>query len=82
MVNKKTKVTQVKVNLLIKKKFSINLKLMPNKMIPFLFEIKITHSDFCFYGIYYSDKERQSGTFFLFYFIISIFIGIRTHCVA
>ena len=43
---------------------------MPSKMIPFAFEIKITHFDFCYYGIYYSDKDRHNGSFFylIFYF--------------
>ena len=30
---------------------------MPNKMVLFPYEIKITHSDFCYYGIYYPNKE-------------------------
>ena len=38
---------------------------MPNKMIPFPCEIKITYCDFCYYGIYYSNQDRQSGSLFL-----------------
>ena len=33
---------------------------MPSKMIPFPYEIKITHPDFCYNGIYYSNKQRWS----------------------
>ena len=40
---------------------------MLNKMIPFHYEIKITHSDFCYYGIYYSNKNRVEA---FFYFIL------------
>ena len=50
---------------------------MPNKMIPFPYEIKITHSDFCYYGIYYSNKDRHSGSLFLFYYFYHY--GIRMH---
>ena len=35
---------------------------MPNKMIRIPYEIKITHSDLCSYGIYYSTKEVASIT--------------------
>ena len=49
---------------------------MPNKMIPFPTEIKITHSDFCYYGIYYSNKDRHSGSLFLFYFFIAIIMAL------
>ena len=49
---------------------------MPNKMIPFPYEIKITHSDFCYNGIYYSNKDGQSGSLFLFYFFISIIMAL------
>ena len=48
---------------------------MPNKMIPLPCEIKITHSDFCYHGIYYSIKDRQSGSLFLFHFFISIIMA-------
>ena len=50
---------------------------MPNKMIPFPYEIKITHSDFCYYGIHYSSKDRHSGSLFLFHFFISIIMALR-----
>ena len=49
---------------------------MPNKMIPFSYEIKITHSDFCYYGIYYSNEDRHSGRLFLFHFIVCITIAL------
>ena len=49
---------------------------MPNKMIPFSYEIKITHSDFCYYGIYYSKKDRHSGSLFLFYFFVSLIMAL------
>ena len=45
---------------------------MPNKMIPFPYEIKLTHSDFCYDGIYCSNKDGHSGSLFLFYFFISM----------
>ena len=62
---------KLQVNSLIKK--NINLQLMPDKMIPFPYEIKVTYSDFCYYGIYCSNKDRHSGSlFFLFNFFISI----------
>ena len=61
----------LKVNSLIqKKKINIKLQLMPNKMIPFPYEIKITHSDFCYYDIYFSNKECYSGSLFLSFFKI------------
>ena len=50
---------------------------MPNKMIPFPYEIKITHSEFCYYGIYYSIKDRQSGNLFSFYRFISITMALE-----
>ena len=40
---------------------------MPNKMIPFSYEKKITQSGFCYYGIYYSNKDRQSGSLSYFF---------------
>ena len=40
---------------------------MPNKMIPFPCEIKITPSDFCYYGIYYSNEDRHSGSLFIIF---------------
>ena len=43
---------------------------MPNKMIPFPYEIKISHSDFCYYGIYYSNKDKHSGSLFFYISII------------
>ena len=43
---------------------------MPDKMIPFPYEIKVTQSDFCHYGIYYSNKDRHIGSLFYFIFII------------
>ena len=49
---------------------------MPNKMIPFPYEIKITHSDFCYFGIFYSNKDRQSGSLFLIYFSIFIIMAL------
>ena len=49
---------------------------MPNKMIAFSYEIKIIHSDFCFYGIYNFNIDRQSGSLFLFYFFISIIMAL------
>ena len=55
---------------------------MPNEMILFSPEIKITHSDFCYYGIYYSNKDRRSGDLILFLFFISILMALRTHGVA
>ena len=53
---------------------------MPNEMIPFSFEIKITHSYFCYYGIYYSNKDGQNESLFLIYFFY--YYGIRMHGVA
>ena len=49
---------------------------MPNKMISFPYEIKIIRSDFCYYGIYSSNKDRQSGRIFSFYFFISIIMAL------
>ena len=49
---------------------------MPNEMIPFPYEIKITHSDFCCCGIYYSNKDRHGGSVFLFYFFILIIMAL------
>ena len=37
---------------------------MPNKMIPFPQQLKITHFDFCYYSIYYSSKDRHSESLF------------------
>ena len=48
---------------------------MPSKMIPFPYKTKITHSGFCYYGIYYSNTDRQGGSF-LFYFFISIIMAL------
>ena len=45
-------------------------------MIPFPYELKITHSDFCYYGIYYFNKDRQSGSLFLFYFFIFMIMAL------
>ena len=50
---------------------------MPNEMIPFSFEIKITHSYFCYYGIYYSNKDGQNESLFLIYFFISIIMALE-----
>ena len=50
---------------------------MSNKMISFPYEIKITHFDFGYYSIYYSSKDRQSGSLFLFCYIISIIMALR-----
>ena len=50
---------------------------MPNKIIPFPYEIKIAHSNFCYYGIYYSNKDRRSGNLFLFYFFIFIVMALE-----
>ena len=55
---------------------------MPNKMIPFPYQIKITHFDFCYHSIYYSNKDRQSGSLFLFYSFYVYYYGIRTPGVA
>ena len=55
---------------------------MPNKMIPFPYQNKITHSDFCYSGIYYSSKDRQSESLFLFHFFYFYYGSIRTHGVA
>ena len=44
-------------------------------MIPFPNEIKITYSDFYYYGIYFSNKDRESGSHFLLCFFISIIIA-------
>ena len=41
---------------------------MLNKIIPFPYEKKITPSDFSEYGIQYSNKDKQSGSFFYFIF--------------
>ena len=49
---------------------------MPNKMIPFPYEIKITHSDLRYNGIFYSIKNRRSGSLFIFYFIVSIVMAL------
>ena len=49
---------------------------MPNKTILFPFEIKIAHSDFCFYGIYYFNKDRPSESLFLFFYFISIITAL------
>ena len=38
-------------------------------MIPFPYDIKITYSDFYYYGIYYSNKDRHSGSLFVVFFI-------------
>ena len=54
---------------------------MPNKMIPFPYDKKITHFDFCYYGIYYSDEDRQSGSLFYFIFLF-LLLWHRTHDVA
>ena len=43
---------------------------MPNKMVTFPYEVKITHSDFCFYDIYYSNKDCHGGSLFLLLFSI------------
>ena len=51
---------------------------MPNKMIPFRYEIKITYSDFCCYDIYYSNKDRQSESFCILFFYF-FYYGIKTH---
>ena len=64
----KQRKSKLKVNSLIKKKININLQLMSNKAIPFQNEIKLIHSDFCYYGIYYSKKDRQGGSYFYFIF--------------
>ena len=45
----------------------INLQLMTNKMIPFPFEIKITHSDFSHYV--FTILFKIDGVEALFYFI-------------
>ena len=50
---------------------------MLNKMISFPYEIKIAHSDFCCFGIYYSIKLRQSGSLFLFCFFIAIIMALE-----
>ena len=45
---------------------------MPNKMIPFPYGIKITHSDFSYCGIYYSNKDGhwiEWKPFFILFFI-------------
>ena len=55
---------------------------MPNKMIPFPNEIKLTHSDFCYYVIYYSNKDKQSGSIFFILFFYFYYYGIRTLGVA
>ena len=52
---------------------------MPNKIIPFPYEIKITHSDFCYYGIYYSNKDRHSGSLFFILFFCLYYYDIKTH---
>ena len=50
---------------------------MPNKMIPFPDEIKITtHSHCCYYGIYSSNKDKQSASIFYFIFSISIIMTL------
>ena len=49
---------------------------MPNKMIPFPYEIKITHSEFCYYGIYYSNNDRQSGSLFFILFYCSVIMAL------
>ena len=51
---------------------------MPNKMIPFPYEIKITHSDFCCYSIYCTIliEIDRAEAFFLFYFFISIIMAL------
>ena len=46
---------------------------MSSKTIPFPYEIKITHSEFCYYGtIYYFNKDRRSGNLFLFLFFTAL----------
>ena len=62
-----------------KKKFNISLQLMPNKMISFPYEVKITHSDFCYYGIYYGVLIKIDTVQAFFYFW---YYGIRMHGVA
>ena len=49
---------------------------MPNKMIPFPYKIKIT-PDFCYYGIYYSNTDRQNKSLFLIHFFIFIIMAVR-----
>ena len=57
---------------------------MPNKMIPFSYEIKITHSDFCCYGtvlitiLIKIDAVEAFFDFILYFY----YYGIKTHCVA
>ena len=51
---------------------------MPNKMIPFPHEIKITRPDFCYYVVYYSNKDRQWKPF-NFIFLSIIIYGSKTH---
>ena len=54
---------------------------MHKKMIPFPYEIKIAHSDFCYCSIYYSNKDWQSGSLFILFFYFYYYV-IRTHGVA
>ena len=51
-------------------------------MIPFPYEMNITHSDFCYYDIYYSNKDCHSGSSFFLIFFDFYYYGIRTHGVA
>ena len=48
---------------------------MPYKMIPFPYEIKITHSDFCYYMVF--TFLIKIDTVEAFYFFISIIMALR-----
>ena len=55
---------------------------MPYKITPFSYEIKITQFDFCYYGIYYSNKDRHSESLFFTLFFYFYYNGIKTHGMA
>ena len=55
---------------------------MPNKMIPFPYEIKVSHSDFCYCSIRYSNKDKHSASLFFILFFYFSFYNIRTRGVA
>ena len=49
---------------------------MPNKMIPFPYEIKITHSDFCYYFVFTIVIKIDRVEAFFFFFN---YYGIKRH---
>ena len=60
----------------------LRLWLMPNKMISFPYEIKITHSVFCYYMVFtiLLKTDKVEAPFILFFYFY--YYDIRTHGVA